>query len=123
LIIAWRAWAIDIPEQRRIVIYSSDNVAWDMLPKDGILAIVLYEEEKRPDGLPKRRIMTGTDYYFRAVGREGQDIYGTDNDARERDVPADIAGRYIGSQVLRGVWTDDVTFAAVQREISNAVNL
>lgn len=75
---------------------------WAELPGDGVLIVVLYYA----DGT--RRIMQATDWYFRAPGPADW-IYGhTDN-------PADI-DRYEGAVRLRGRWTDDATYAAVERD-------
>lgn len=78
-----------------------DGTLWAALPPDGVQAVRL----DYADGTA--RVMEGADWYFTADGHADR-IYG-----HADEQPQD--GRYHGLMVLRGAWTDDATFAAIQR--------
>lgn len=110
-VIGWRAWYAD--ESR----YDSKATRWEDLPDDGVLVVVLYFDENRPDGKPLRRINSGVDWYFRAKGLKGF-IYGQNN-----DTPEENKKRY-GDDILlkRGKWADDSMMHRAEREASAAVD-
>jgi len=110
-VIGWRAWYADGSK------YDSKTTKWKDLPEDGVLVVVLYFDDKRPDGKLLRRINTGGDWYFKAKGLEGP-IYGQNN-----DTPEENEKRYGESISLkRGKWSDDATMQQAEKEASEAVN-
>ena len=109
MIVGWKAWFVDVPQQQEIHIYSSDDMGFEELPQDGCLALILYNSNLKPDGNNRSIIYKTYDYYFKA----GQ-IYGADVDVRERNVPSEIATRYINPHIIRGIWTDDATMEVVE---------
>lgn len=110
-VIGWRVWYADESN------YDSKNTSWNDLPDDGVLIIVLYFDENRPDGKPLRRINSGVDWYFRARGLKDF-IYGQNNDS-----PEENKKRYGDNISLkRGKWTDEPTMHQVEKEASEALN-
>jgi len=116
-IIGWKIWAIDLPNQKKIETYISQETKWINLPKDGILAIVLFESTLRPDNFHTKRILKGSDYYFKALTADNNEIFGSDIDNRERNILKDISERYLHPIVLKGIWTTDENMYQVEREI------
>ena len=70
---------------------------WEDLPADGVQLILLHYA----DGT--RRVMMGSDYYFRSPGPADW-IYGSTDHREQLD-------RYDGAVVLTGRWTDDATYS------------
>lgn len=110
-VIGWRAWYADGSK------YDSKTTNWRDLPDDGVLIIVLYFDDKRPDGKPLRRINSGVDWYFKARGLKGS-IYGLNNDTSEENKK-----RY-GEDVLlkQGKWTDESIMYQAEKEATEAVD-
>lgn len=115
MVIGWKAWFVDVPAQRSLHVYSSDNCRWEDLPGDGCLGFIFFEEKRKPDGNRMRAIRTGYDYYFRSG-----EIYGVDVEVRERNVPEEIAARYTEPVIIRGIWTTDTCMAQVDQEMREA---
>jgi hypothetical protein len=111
-VIGWKVWADDGQ------VYSSKEYPWEKVPGDGLLGMVVYFDEKAPDGNPLRRVAYGgnCDYYFRAPGPVGP-IYGHSNDD-----PETITTRYPGASVKRGKWTDEATMYAAADAMAAAVD-
>lgn len=116
-IIGWQIWFIDLPEQREIKTFTSRNILWARLPKDGILGLVLFENTLRPDGGHTRMMLTGQDYYFKALTAEGDEIYGSCVDTRSRDSIDDMMDRYLYPMILRGAWTSHQIMEKIQEEM------
>ncbi len=91
LVQGYRAW---YTEDRT---FDSESTAWDDLPSDGCLFVMLYFDENAPSGMPLRRAMSGSDWYF----REGE-VYGHNCDSLEEN-----QARYPNGSFKRGQWTDD----------------
>ncbi len=108
-VMGWRAWYADG------AVYSSLDMDWDALPDDGVISVVLYFDEPTPAGSPLRRIMEGHDFYFKAAGPGGP-IYGETHNQRQPDPMADIARRYPGASIKRGMWTDEDTMRRIQNQ-------
>lgn len=102
--IGWKAWYTGGRK------FDSSRTAWADLPDDGALAIVIYFDERSADRLPQRRIMTGSDYYF----RDG-DIYGQNNETAE-----DNRRRYPNASFKRGKWTTDDEMQRINAELTLA---
>lgn len=103
-VIAWRAF------YRGSRVYTSERTVWEDLPGDGVLSIVLYFDEAAPSRDPLRRIMEGSDYYFRAPGESGP-IFGHSD-----ETPESIRRRYPGASIKRGQWTDDETMHRITQQ-------
>ena len=88
--------------------YTSKNINFESLPRDGVLCMAVFEDRLTPNGYHQRALYQAYDYYFRAEGRRGF-IYGCVNEARERDTLKDIQDRYKNPIILRGKWTDRET--------------
>lgn len=108
--IGWRVWYADGAS------YSSADISWDVLPDDGVIVLVLYEDFFGPDGKPRREIQSGADYYFCAPGAHGM-IYGFN--ALGPDV---IRKRYPGASVKSGKWTDRATLELCLTAARDAVD-
>lgn len=117
MIIAWSAWFIDIPDQQKITRYNSADCVFEDLPRDGCLALVTFENRKKPDQTHIKNIYKGYDYYFRADGLAGY-LYACDLDSRERATASDIAARYKNPVIIRGAWTDRNTLQTVIDEVT-----
>ena len=102
-IVEWKAWFVGGET------YTSTESAAGDLPADGCLGIVLIMDEKNPQGLSKRRVMGGSDQYFMWDGPAGT-VYGKNNES-------DIAERYPGAKIIRGMWTCEEEFAQVTGEM------
>jgi len=110
-VIGWRVWYADGSQ------HNSKDTEWEDLPDDGVLIIVLYFDEKRPDGKPLRRINSGVDWYFRAKGLRDF-IYGQNN-----DTPEENRKRYGDNISLKqGKWTDEETMYKAEQEASEALD-
>lgn len=110
-VIGWRAWYADGSK------YDSETTEWRDLPDDGVLIIVLYFDDKRPDGKPLRRINSGVDWYFKATGLKGS-IYGLNN-----DTPEENKKRYGEDISLKqGKWTDEPIMYQAEKEAMEAVD-
>ena len=102
-VIGWRVW-YDNGSQ-----YSSKEIKWCKLFDDGVISVVLYFDDKT------RRIMDGSDWYFKAVGTDDY-IYGQNNDTVEENKK-----RYGKDIILkRGKWTDEETMYKIQKEVTEA---
>lgn len=115
MIIAWKAWFVTVPMQEAPLSYTSDDCDWAELPNDGCLGVVLFEDSKKPDGYRNRTILSTYDYYFKSGN-----VYGSDNDVRERNVQQEIKDRYVDPVIIRGIWTDEETMHEVQQQMRNA---
>ena len=93
-VVGWRAWYVDGQ------VFSSAQTEWCDLPEDGVAIVLLYYR----DG--GRRIMQAT-WYFRWEGPQGI-VYG-----QEEIAPPDPA-YYAGACVIRGRWTSDENFKAIE---------
>lgn len=100
--IGWKAW---YTEGRK---YDSANIAWEDLPNDGVVLVMLYQDARGPNRLPMRRTMIGEDYYF----KHGE-IYGHGVHPLE-----DVVERYPGASVKRGKWTTDEEYTYITKEAS-----
>lgn len=107
MIIGWRVW-YEGPPGSGPMEFDSNEILWEHLPEDGLLALRTYEDEAKPNGDPKGLKLAGLDYYFMADGPQGL-VVGADNDRREINVSAEIAERYPGAVIRRGRWTDSLT--------------
>lgn len=99
-VVGWRAWYTDGSK------YNSKDTKWKDLPDDGVVVIVLYFDNKT------RRIMDGSDWYFRAKHESGDFIYGENNDS-----PEENKKRY-GEDISlkRGKWTAEKIMYGLQKE-------
>ena len=103
-VIGWRAWYADDSK------YNSKDTKWNDLPDDGVIVIVLYFDNKT------RRIMDGSDWYFRARHKSGDFIYGENNDS-----PEENKKRYGENISLkRAKWTTEKIMYASQKEAMDA---
>lgn len=107
-VIAWRAWWWDGTA------YSSEDHRWEGLPEDGWEAFVLYFDKLTSGGVPYRRIMMGSDYYFRADTEIGP-IYG-----ESHDPPEEIERRFPGASIKRGKWTSEAVMDRIREEANAA---
>jgi len=109
-VIGWRAWYADGSK------YNSKDTKWSDLPDDGVIVVMLYFDEKKPSGNPKRRIMDGSDWYFQAKHESGDFIYGENNDS-----PEENKKRY-GEDISlkKGKWTAEKIMYASQKEAMEA---
>ena len=99
-VIGWRVWYADGSK------YDSASTRWENLPGDGVLVIMLYFDNKT------RRIMDGSDWFFRVRHESGEFIYGENNDSLEENQK-----RYGESISLkRGQWTTENFMRASQKE-------
>ena len=99
-VIGWRAWYADGSK------YDSASTRWEGLPDDGVIVVMLYFDNKT------RRIMDGSDWYFRAKHESGDFIYGENNDS-----PEENQKRYGESISLkRGKYTTEKIMYASQKE-------
>lgn len=110
-VIGWRAWY-----DGRLV-FDSKTTAWEDLPADGVVSIVLYEDSMTPAGHPTRQVMEGSSFYFRAPGAHDF-IYG-----HNEGPAADIQRRYPGAIVVLGKWVDGVTLEQIQTAAMTAREL
>ena len=115
MIVGWRAWFVDVPEQHDLVRYDSESCSFNNLPKDGCLGLAQYEDALKPDGRHKRILLNGYDYYFKAG-----EIYGVDIDSREHNAVEDINARYINPIIIRGIWTTNDLIMKMHAEMSEA---
>ena len=99
-VVGWRAWYTDGSK------YDSATTRWNDLPDDGVVVIVLYFDNKT------RRIMDGSDWYFRAKHESGDFVYGENNDPSEENKK-----RY-GEDISlkRGQWTTEKVMYGFQKE-------
>jgi len=103
-VIGWQAWYADGSK------YDSATTKWTDLPDDGVLIIMLYFDNKT------RRIMDGSDWYFRAKHESGEFIYGENNDP-----PEENRKRYGKSVLLkRAKWTTEKIMYDLQKEAMGA---
>ena len=114
-IIGWRVWYADLQ------VFSSADVDWEELPKDGVLGVVAYEDGHDPNTDEVYRLVhTGQDYYFKALSEQGKLIIGSCCGSS----PLEIYQRYgpaeSGTCVKRGKWTDNETYEAVAADIHAA---
>lgn len=99
-VIGWRVWYGDDSK------YDSKNTRWEDLPDDGVVVVMLYFDNKT------RRIMDGSDWYFRAKHKSGDFIYGENSDS-----PEENRKRYgKGISLKRGQWTTEKIMYALQEE-------
>ena len=113
-ILIWHTWFVDVP-QTKITHYTSNELDWCDLPRDGCLGVVIVSATKTGD---RHQVWNynSYDYYFQAKGVNGP-IYGCDIQQRETDIIKDINSRYEEVSIIRGIWTDETTMAYVQAEI------
>lgn len=97
--IGWSVWYAD----RKL--YTSRDNKWEKLPNDGVIAVIVFFNKGK-------RIMTGSDFYFRAPGNDDKFIYAQSSPG---DSKKEIEKRYPKAIVLRGKWTDDTTMHALDR--------
>lgn len=99
-ITGWRAYFADG------TIATSKTVRnWVDLPSDGMLGLVVFFDSGK-----KRRI-TGGDYYHLNIA---QGKYGMD-----RGDAAELALRYPGAFLVRGIWTDDENMKRVEARMKS----
>lgn len=70
---------------------------WRGLPHDGLIAVMLFYDSTSAGGKRLRRMMSGSDYYFK-MG----EVYGASNETDDA-----IAARYPGAEIIRGKWVSD----------------
>lgn len=99
-ITGWRAYFAN-----GVVRTSKTTRNWSDLPSDGMLGLTVFTD----DG--KKRRHTGGDYYYlnTADGKFGID----------RGDPAELALKYPGAFLVRGIWTDDEAQRAVEARMKS----
>jgi hypothetical protein len=95
-VIRWRVWYVGGDTYD-----GSTFDAWQQLPGDGVLTIMLWFE----DGT--RRVEQGNDFYFATP----DGVFGHNDDPAE-----ETERRYPGVSVKRGMWTTDAEMARVAAE-------
>ena len=103
--VVWQAWFISLPVQTEVLRFDSSHHQWGDLPRDGAIAF-------RYDGLR----LDGYDWYFRVDSPCGE-IFGVDNETRNRLYPDEIVNRYPGADVFRGIWVAPKLIDIVHAEL------
>ena len=109
-IVGWKAW---YTEGR---VFHSNEKGWAALPGKGVLAVMVFFDEPKPDGYAKREILLGSRRYFRAQGTE-QEFIKQSLHTEEwilkhyKTTPGDIK---------EGLWDDNATIRRVQEEANKA---
>ena len=104
-VLAWKAW------YRGGQAYCSPGQAFEDLPDDGVLGIVILFDEFAPAGGPRlRRIVSGSDLYWSC------DLAGhwTICQGSHEDQPLK---RYPGAVIKHGAWTSDEEMQRVNDEM------
>lgn len=105
-VIGWRAWYAGGRK------YSSKSSTWEELPKDGVIQIYLFMDERNKSSrMPYRRGMAGSDYYWHVPG---EDVYGACN--ADEMGPNEILLRYPGALIKKGKWVSEQEYDAVIKE-------
>lgn len=99
MVIRWKAY---FDSNGELAIFDSQQTPWEVLPRDGCLGVVLFEDGLKPDGNHLKNVLVSLDYYFKAG-----EIYGGDVEVRERNIQAEINARYDNPIITRGIWTTD----------------
>lgn len=114
-ILGWAAW---FDTSSGVEVFSSKDTAWEDLPDDGVIYIMLYKDEGdgqeanlNADRYTHREGMCGIDQYFMAPHHSGFPVYGSNNDTKE-----EIESRYPGAIIKRGKWVPAEVFRRVDME-------
>lgn len=113
-IVGWMVWYDD---GRR---FSSKDREWIDLPVDGVMGIKLFESKLKGNGENQALILAGHDFYFKAVGSDGNPIYGADIEIRERNKLQEIRERYTDAFILRGKWASLEMMSKVSEQMRMA---
>lgn len=105
--LGWRAWYT----QGRV--YDSRFDSWPELPKEGVLAIVVFFDTKDSAGEHYKEILNGRRRYFRSIGSSGAEFYKASL-WTEKKITNTYAAR--PECVKEGIWDDDETMEAVLAE-------
>jgi hypothetical protein len=104
----WKAWFTS--RDQDIIRFSSEDIHFTELPKDGLLAIQIYE------GRGKLQLI-GYDFYFMAKDVNGEEFIACDIAQRERNIESSIYKRYNDPYVILGIWTSNAIMERVQEEM------
>lgn len=104
----WKAWFVDVPDQRELHDYSSEMFDFADLPPDGCLGFLLLDDST---GRHLKTIHKSYDYYWLAENG----VFGCCNDTLHRNMLAEIPDRYPNPVIIRGIWTHDETMEEVDR--------
>lgn len=107
IVVGWKAWYT----QNRV--YSSSVHNWEELPKEGVLVVMVYFDEKASGGEHLREIIKGRRRYFKAVGSSNNEffkgsLWNEDKILRTYDTHEDW--------IKEGIWDDDATMKAAIAE-------
>jgi hypothetical protein len=107
IVVGWKAW------YTRYRVYSSDIHTWEELPKEGVLVVLIYFDEKDTAGDHYREIIKGRRRYFKAIGSANNEFYKGSlwNEAK-------ILRTYDTKEewIKEGIWDDDATMETVIAE-------
>lgn len=110
-IVGWKAWYT----QNRV--FSSDETDWRDLPKTGVLAVLVFFDERSSSGAYYKELLHGKRRYFRADGTAQEFIKGSLwNEKKLLDTYETTK-----EDIKEGIWDDDATVKKVLAEATAAV--
>lgn len=95
-------------------VYSTLDTPFAEMPEDGVLIRMIYFEERSAAGIRHREIQQGHDWYFETP----TGVCGANSDPAE-----EIARRYPGATMKRGMWGTTEEYARAIREAHARMDL
>ncbi len=93
--IGWKAWVADLDGEE--VVYSSEIIAWDDLPNDGVQIVMIYERQLVNLSGRHYRVILSASSYFQYDLPSGVKMYNANEDTK-----SEINARYPGALIKRG---------------------